>query len=99
MNAEIEIAEFPYQSGKVKFRFARYLSSDGSHWIRHGLFQAFYESGQLASEGHFEQNKESGLWRNFHENGQVAAEGDYQDGKKVGQWRYWDASGATASGQ
>src|SRR5690349_10194473 len=99
MSAEIEIAEFPYQSGKVKFRFARYLSRDGSHWIRHGQFQAFYENGQIASEGQYDQGKESGLWRNFHENGQVAVEGSYQEGKKVGEWRYWDASGATGSGQ
>ena len=99
MSADIEIAEFPYHSGNVKFRYEQYLSTGGTHWIRHGLFQAFYESGQIASEGRFDHGKESGLWRNFHENGQVAAEGSYQDGKKVGEWRYWDASGATASSQ
>jgi antitoxin component YwqK of YwqJK toxin-antitoxin module len=99
MSAEIEIAEFNYHTGAIKFRFARYLAADGSHWIRQGRFQAFYENGQAASEGQYEQDKESGLWRNFHENGQVAAEGRYEAGKKVGEWRYWDASGATTSGQ
>jgi antitoxin component YwqK of YwqJK toxin-antitoxin module len=97
MSNDIEIAEFPYQDGSVKFRFARYLSDDGSHWIRQGRFQAFYENGQIASEGQFDRNRESGLWRNFHENGQVAAEGHYQDGRKVGEWHYWDVAGAATS--
>ena len=93
MNADLNIAEIPFESGAIKFRYARYLAPDRSKWIRHGLFVAYYESGVVASEGTYVDGLEEGHWRDFHENGQLAAEGNYQQGKEVGQWRFWNADG------
>jgi antitoxin component YwqK of YwqJK toxin-antitoxin module len=94
---ELNVAEIPYDSGVVRFRYARYLADDGTRWIRHGLFVAYHENGTKASEGQYEHGKESGLWRDYHENGQLAAEGHYKDGQQVGTWKHWDSNGKPES--
>ncbi len=91
--SELHIAEIPYESGELQYRYARYLSEDGTRWVRHGLFQAYYISGSLKSEGTYQHGLESGEWRDFHENGQLAAFGRYEDGVEVGSWNFWDSSG------
>lgn len=94
---DLEIAEIPYDSGDIHFRYARYLSADGTRWIRHGLYRAYHRNGSLASEGHYVDGAEHGLWRDYHENGQLAAEGHYESGAEVGLWKYWDADGAVTA--
>lgn len=94
---DLIIAEIPFESGNVKFRYSRYLSPDKTKWIRHGLFRAYYQSGVLASEGNYEHGLEAGAWRDFHENGVLAAEGEYMFGQKVGVWKFWDSEGRLES--
>lgn len=89
----LHIAEIPYESGGLQFRYSRKLSEDGARWIRHGLFTAFHKNGQRASEGVYEHGLETGVWRDYHDNGQLAAEGEYVDGKEHGTWRFWDRDG------
>ena len=90
---DLNIAEIPFDSGIIKFRYSRYLASDKSKWIRHGLFRAFHLNGNLASEGEYEHGFENGIWKDFHENGLLASEGKYKNGKKFGVWRYWNSDG------
>lgn len=89
----LSIAEIPYDSGELRFRYSRYLSEDGTRWIRAGLFQSFHRNGQLASEGEYQDGLETGAWRDYHENGQLAAEGEYREGKKCGRWKFFDGTG------
>ncbi len=89
----LEIAEIPYESGGLRFRYARYLAEDGSKWIRHGLFEAYHENGTLASTGTYSHGNEQGLWRDFHDNAQLAAEGHYEGGVEIGTWSYWSPDG------
>jgi len=96
--ADLHIAEIPYESGQIRFRYARYLAADGASWIRHGLFTAYHHDGALASEGTYEHGKEHGPWRDFHANGQLAAEGRYEHGVEVGEWTFWNAMGVTEEG-
>ena len=93
---DLNIAEIPYESGAIRYRYSRYMSPDGTRWIRHGLFRAYHENGALASEGHYEDGAEHGPWRDFHPNGQLAAEGQYDRGQEVGTWRHWDENGREA---
>ena len=51
---DLQIAEIPYPSGAVRFRYSRYLATDGSAWVRHGLFCSYHEDGSLASQGSYE---------------------------------------------
>jgi antitoxin component YwqK of YwqJK toxin-antitoxin module len=89
----LNIAEIPYESGGIRFRYSRYLAPDGSKWVRHGLFRAYHRNGLVASEGEYEDGLGEGLWRDYHENGHVAAEGEYRHGKESGRWRFWAADG------
>ena len=80
----LEIAEVPYESGELHFRYSRYLRDDRTKWIKHGLFRAYHKNGQLASEGEYQDGAEVGMWRDFHENGQLAAEGKIVMVEKMG---------------
>lgn len=95
--ADLQIAEIPYPSGAIRFRYARYLLEDGSAWVRHGQFLAYHENGSLASEGCYEHGQEHGQWRDYHSNGQIAAEGVYANGAESGVWHYWSADGTLES--
>ena len=95
--SELNIAEIAYESGAIRFRYSRYLSDDGTRWVRHGLFRAFYENGSLASEGNYTHGVEHGVWRDYHENGQLAAEGNYENGVEAGEWRHWESTGAPSA--
>jgi antitoxin component YwqK of YwqJK toxin-antitoxin module len=89
----LHIAEIPYESGGLRFRYGRVPSDDGTRWIRHGLFTAYHENGQRACEGFYEHGLETGTWRDYHDNGVLAAEGAYVAGKEHGVWRHWDREG------
>lgn len=89
----LHIAEIPYESGEIKFRYERYLSEDQTKWIRHGMFRSYSRNGTVLSEGDYEHGSETGLWKEYHENGVLAAEGHYLVGEQTGTWRYWDENG------
>ena len=95
--SELNIAEIPYETGGIRFRYSRYLSPDGKRWVRHGLFRAYHVNGALASEGSYVDGSEHGPWRDYHDNGQIAAQGQYEDGREVvGTWTYWSRDGAAS---
>ena len=95
---ELNIAEIPYENGKIRFRYSRYMSGDGLRWVRHGLFRAYHENGALASEGAYVDGVEHGPWRDFHDNGQLAADGQYDHGREVDAWKYWNKDGSENPG-
>jgi antitoxin component YwqK of YwqJK toxin-antitoxin module len=90
---ELTVAEIPYNSGAIHFRYERYLSPGGRRWVRHGSYREYYENGSLASEGRFEDGREQGEWRDYHENGQLAALGAFVDGREDGVWQFWNDKG------
>ncbi len=87
------IAEIPYETGEIHFRYSRRLSEDKTKWIREGLFTEYYQNGNIASTGLYDDGLENGHWIDYHENGQIAAEGDYVNGKESGKWSYYDENG------
>ncbi len=57
--AELNIAEIPYDDdGAVKFRYARVMSTDGTRWIRHGLFRSFHPDGVPSAQGEYRDGLE-----------------------------------------
>lgn len=89
----MHIAEIPYDTGELRYRYERYLSQDAARWIRHGLFCAYWKNGQLKSEGLYEHGFETGVWSDYHENRQLAARGEYVRGKQQGVWQFWGPDG------
>ena len=92
----LNIAEILSEDGRVRFRYERYLSDDGTRCIRHGRFEAYHANGALASEGTFVHGMEQGEWRDYHPNGQLAATGVYGKGEEVGDWQFFDQNGAVS---
>lgn len=95
MMPELNIVEIPYDTCQIHFRYSRYLSEDGSHWIRHGLFRAYHLNGSLATEGNYIDGYEQGVWCDYYENGILAAKGLYEKGVDVGKWEFWNEDGSS----
>jgi len=53
----------------------------------------WYQTGQLCSEGHFENNLPEGHWTFWMINGQKEAEGTLRQGIREGQWTFWHQTG------
>jgi hypothetical protein len=51
IEADLNIAEILYESGAIKFRYARVMAPDKTRWIRHGLFAAYHEHGTWPQKG------------------------------------------------
>ena len=90
----LSIAEIYDESGVLKHRYSRYVSPDGTRWVRHGLFVSYYPDGKIASEVTFSHGQEEGQCRDYHPNGVLAADGQYRAGKEVGVWRYYGEDGS-----
>lgn len=93
----LNLAEVLDEAGRLKFRYSRYMSSDATKWIRHGLFVAYYPDGCVASEVTYEHGAEHGPCRDLHSNGQIAAEGAYSKGRECGLWKYYAEDGTLES--
>jgi antitoxin component YwqK of YwqJK toxin-antitoxin module len=92
-----DVAEVCYESGAIKFRYARRLSEDGTTWVRDGRFVAYFEDGAVASERFYRDDLGTGIWRDYHANGRLAAVGEYRGGVEVGDWKYWNFEGRAAN--
>ena len=64
---------------------------------KNGKWTEWYENGQMASEGSYQEDKKIGKWTAWHENGQMASKGSYQEDKKNGKWTAWYKNGQMAS--
>ncbi len=76
-----------YANGKEKMKG---LMKDGN---REGLWQAWYENGNLWSEAEYTHGLNNGKSATYFENGKVRYKGNYEKGKKVGKWKYYDDEG------
>ena len=64
-----------YDNGQVQHEFV--FNPSGK---RDGAQKYFYENGQLAIEGNFQNGKESGVIKEYFENGDIKAEKNYNEG-------------------
>ncbi|MDE7249577.1 MAG: hypothetical protein K2N82_06755 [Lachnospiraceae bacterium] len=48
---KLYIAEIPYETGEIHYRYSRKLSDDETRWIREGFFTAYYRNGSIESTG------------------------------------------------
>ena len=77
-----KFTDIPF-SGKVKGQLNGNLK-DGRE---HGLFERYYDSGQLESKGYYKNGKPSdGFYVSYKTNGQLKRKGYYENGEKVGFW-------------
>jgi len=69
----------------------------GDAWVRHGPHRSFFESGQLESEGMYEQGRRIGTWTRYWPTGRRRAQAEFRDGEQAGWMHRWNADGRLAS--
>ena len=61
--------------------------------VRNGLWEEYYDNGQLRSIGNYIGSKKDGLWQEYYENGNLANMVNFKEGKKVGLLKNYYSDG------
>nr|MBA3484994.1 hypothetical protein [Pirellulales bacterium] len=56
----------------------------------------YYDNGQIASTGEYDNDVPEDVWVWWHTNGQKATVGKYTQGALTGEWRWWKEDGKLA---
>ena len=93
---ELELAsqEKSIESNKEDFGEKKLISklSDADS-VKDGLWEEYYDNGQLRSAGNYMDSKKDGLWQEYYENGNMANMVNFNDGKKVGLLKNYYTNG------
>lgn len=71
-----------YENGKIEEK-SNLIQTDWG-WNKHGLYQSYYESGQLKEEGIIENDTYQGEWKEYFESGKIEKITNYIQG--FGGW-------------
>ena len=83
-----------YSSRQPRTRTTYHSKNDGGVSSgRHGLYESFYENGQLDYRGNYKNGKKEGLWESYYTNGQFRRKENYKDGKLDGLWERFYENG------
>lgn len=66
------------------------INSNGE---KHGLYEEWWENGQLAMRVNYVNGEYNGLYQEWWENGQLKSNCIYCNGQKEGVWQSWNRSG------
>ena len=61
--------------------------------VRDGLWEEYYDNGQLRSTGNYIGRKKDGLWQEYYENGNLENVMNFKEGKKVGLLKNYYSDG------
>ena len=61
--------------------------------LKDGLWEEYYENGQLRNRGNYIGGKKEGLWEEYHENGNLANMVNFKEGKKEGLLKNYYSNG------
>jgi antitoxin component YwqK of YwqJK toxin-antitoxin module len=85
-----------YEGELYSGKYVKYYGDDGygdvkaqgsyKDGVMDGLWEYYYENGQLYSKGTFLNGEFEGAWEYNYENGQLLSKGSYQNGEKDGVW-------------
>lgn len=97
-NARSEVFEGEIELFGKRLRARRQvvLDADGN-WVKHGLAEAWYPSGQKAGEMYFSNNLPEGKQVCWHENGVKMLVGESVGGLAHGHWIEWYDNGQKQS--
>ena len=76
-----------YDNGKKR------IKGEIKNGLRMGLWQAWYENGNLWSECEYTDGKKNGKSVTYYENGLVRYSGFCKNDKDTGEWSYFDEKG------
>ena len=90
VSLEEQIVGFEEFYANEKTRIIGRLDDQGR---RTGVWEAYYENGNLWSQGEYLKGKETGLKIVWYENGKKRYQGTQMNDKPVGEWLFWDKAG------
>jgi antitoxin component YwqK of YwqJK toxin-antitoxin module len=76
-----------YRCGKPRIR------GGYTHKRPQGLWEGWYDNGNILIRGHYVDGKKRGFWEYWYENGQMCYHGHRVDGKEQGLWEKWYETG------
>jgi len=89
-----------FLDGKLYYKQEFAFGKRTEFWIQviewgneHGVYERYYQNGQLEEKGSFDSGKRHGSWQKFFINGKMEYSGNYSAGKKVGDWKYYFPDG------
>ncbi|MDY0781087.1 hypothetical protein [Tenacibaculum sp. IB213877] len=85
---KLKTTECYYHNGKVNIKCT--YDENGKE---NGLWEYFYENGQLSVSQQYVHGKRDGKNINYYENGTLQSSGDYLHGERNGNWKYYDKNG------
>ena len=74
---------FEYLGGKIVSK-KEYKNGE-----EEGIYQVFYENGQIQYDGQTKNNEFVGLWKMYYPNGQLSSKGSYKNDLSVGLWKWY----------
>lgn len=78
------IGEIPWSVGKGNSIDGKPLNL-GTLIFGTGLYNEYYDNGQLRKSGNFKKDECDSIWTFYHKNGKKAAEVNWKDGIQIGQ--------------
>jgi len=74
---------FEYLGGKIVSK-KEYKNGE-----EEGIYQVFYENGQIQYDGQTKNNEFVGLWKMYYPNGEIKEIGNYKNDLSVGLWKWY----------
>ena len=84
-----KFSDVPF-TGKVTGLQKGYLKNG----VRHGLWIAYWDNGQLRYKGNYKNGKSHGEHVAYYQNGQLRLKGKYVNGKREGYFQDYDIKGS-----
>ncbi len=93
-NSAERVEYFP--NGNIKAKWTERIGSDNSA-VKHGVFQNYYDNGQLKSRVEYLDGRENGLMTTWQNDGKLISTLSYKDGLLDGICTYYDSDGRRMS--
>ena len=61
---------------------------------KNGVWEWYYENGQLSTKVNYKDGEPEGFWESYHENGQLEYKGNVKDAKQDGLWEFFNKDGS-----
>ena len=89
-STNLKLIETFYDEAKTKVN-ERYFVDE--NYLRQGLYESFYENGQLEERYTFKNDELDGLFKKFNRDGDLIERCTYKDGLKQGLYESFDENG------
>lgn len=92
----LQAREEIFPNGKLKAKWTERTNADGTA-TKHGVFENFYDNGQMKSRVEYVEGKENGMMTTWQNDGKLISTLSYKDGQLHGICTYFNTDGVKMS--